>query len=143
MAMHATLLQQLRQALGIHSPSNLQAALTPLISDAAGDPAAFASKLSEFVALVEGSYRQFERAQELRLRSLSESAGELTQANARLREESQRQRHTIDSMLALVNRLQLAAGQVAVPPGEQSAERLIEVAAQLVADGERARERLV
>ena len=155
--MHPTLLQQLGKAFKLSSPDAVEALLARWRARGAvnqakqanqadlDDLANLAEGLRAFFAMVDDSYRQFERAQDLRLRSLTDSATELGQANARLREDSERQRNTIDSIRAVANRMLSAARQEAIAPGapgEQSAERLIAVLSELIADSEHSREQL-
>ena len=152
--MHPTLLQQLGKAFKLSSPDAVEALLARWRARGAvnqakqgdlDDLANLAEGLRAFFAMVDDSYRQFERAQDLRLRSLTDSATELGQANARLREDSERQRNTIDSIRAVANRMLSAARQEAIAPGapgEQSAERLIAVLSKLIADSEHSREQL-
>ena len=128
-SLHAKLTQQLREALQTPSLIETEALLETLFHSAEqphADPtqAQTLRGLQALLGMVDESYRQFDRAQDLRLRSLTDSAAELTRANQRLREEAQRQQALLDSVKTMVNRLLAVNGRAAIPGDEPSIERL-------------------
>jgi PAS domain S-box-containing protein len=140
-AAHVMLMRQMRQALGVATPQALDAWLQGLARGGAEAEKGVAALRALFV-LVDESYRQFDRAQELRLRSLSASSAELMQANARLSEEAAHQRAHIDRMRTMANRMLAAVHREAIPAGERSADHLIGLLADLITESERAHARL-
>ena len=99
------LLRQLRRALKAASPAEAESLLQELFAlsasrDLNARQVQALSGLRDVLAQVDESYRQFDRAQELRLRSLTISSAELMEANRRLRDEAEQQRSLVDSMRA-------------------------------------------
>ncbi len=82
--------------------------------------------LPDFVAVVDEAYDHSERDLTLRARSLEISSRELNDANARLREDSRRQRAVLDTLVTTTNQLMHATGSDAVGD-EPSAELLCDL----------------
>ena len=147
-SLHAKLTQQLREALQTPSLIETEALLETLFHSAEqphADPtqAQTLRGLQALLGMVDESYRQFDRAQDLRLRSLTDSAAELTRANQRLREEAQRQQALLDSVKTMVNRLLAVNGRAAIPGDEPSIERLTQVMGDLMMENEAAHARMI
>jgi PAS domain S-box-containing protein len=146
--MNTMLTQQLRQALQSQSLVEVETLLDGLFQSAerpdVDEKHAQALRgLRALLGMVDESYHQFGRAQELRLRSLTDSSNELTLANTKLREEAGRQQALLDAVQTLVNRLLSASGQAPIPTGEQSIERLTQVMGNLITDSESVQTRLI
>ena len=145
--MHAMLSRQLRRALQAASPEDADSLLHEVFALATGNglnarQAQALNGLREVLARVEESYRQFDRAQELRLRSLTISSSELMEANRRLREETEQQRALIDAMRITANHLLSAAGRAPIPVNEMSAPHVAQLMEQLIAESEAAHARV-
>ena len=102
--------RQLRRALKASTPEEASSLLEDLFATAShkGIDSRHAQALDGLRALlvsVDESYQQFDRAQELRLRSLTVSSAELLEANKRLRLETQQQSALLESMRAVANRM--------------------------------------
>ena len=141
--MHSMLSRQLRQAFKANTPEEVDALLEELFGIAAragADPRHTEALrgLRKLLDMVDESYQQFERAQELRLRSLTVSSAELQQANARLKDESERQRSLIDTMRNMANRMLASGARDAIPADEKSAERLAQLMGELISESESA-----
>jgi PAS domain S-box-containing protein len=146
--MHSTLAQQLRQALQTTSLVEAEALLESLFASAERPEsdvghAQVLRGLRALLGKVDESYQQFDRAQELRLRSLSDNSSELTRANARLQAESARQNSLVAAMHTMANRLLTTSGQALIPAGEQSVERLTQVMDELITESEAAHKRMI
>ena len=145
--MHATLLRQLRRALKATTPAEADHLLHDLFSLAeSGNLSAQQSQalsgLRDVLTQVDESYRQFDRAQDLRLRSLTISSAELMDANRRLREEAAQQKSLVESMRTTANHLLMAADREPISAGETSVQRVAQRMEQLIAESEAARLRL-
>ena len=139
--MHSMLSRQLRRAFKANTPEEADALVEGLYELAARDDAdpkhaQALHGLRKLLDMVGESYQQFDRAQELRLRSLSVSAAELLQANARLRDEAERQRALIDAMRMMANRMLARGARDPIPADEKSAERLAQLMGELISESE-------
>ncbi len=146
-SMHSMLARQLRRSLKAESQAEADNLLNRLFELAESgtlesEQAQALSGLRTLLGSVDESYRQFDRAQELRLRSLTVSSAELLEANQRLRAEAERQQSLITTMRAIANRLLAAAGRDAIPEDEVSAQRVAQLMEQLIDEGEAAQRRL-
>ena len=99
--------------------------------------------LRALLVSVDESYQQFDRAQELRLRSLTVSSAELLEANKRLRRETQQQSALLESMRAVANRMLSASAREPIPAGENSAQHLLEMLSGLITERDAAHQRLI
>ena len=134
--MHAMLTRQLQQAFSAGAPAEAAALLMSLRELAArtdldGKQLQALHGLPKLLDMVDESYRQFERAQELRLRSLTASSAELMQANTRLRDDAERQRALIDSIRTMANRMLAADARDPIAADEHSAEHLTQLMGEL------------
>jgi two-component system sensor histidine kinase/response regulator len=133
--MHRLLQRQLKRALGIADGEALSR-LTDALQHA-DLPASLAPLREGFSVLLErvdSTYQQQERDLKLRERSLSLSSEELTNANQRLREESDRQRSVVASLLETANQLLGTLGREPIGSDDASLERLSHLMASLVED---------
>ena len=134
--MHAMLTRQLQQAFSVGAPAEAVALLASLRELAArtdldGKQLQALHGLPKLLDMVAESYRQFERAQELRLRSLTVSSAELMQANTRLHDDAGRQRALIDSIRTMANRMLAADARDPIAADEHSAEHLTQLMSEL------------
>ena len=140
--------RQLRRALKASTPEEASSLLEDLFATAShkGIDSRHAQALDGLRALlvsVDESYQQFDRAQELRLRSLTVSSAELLEANKRLRLETQQQSALLESMRAVANRMLSASAREPIPAGENSAQHLLEMLSGLITERDAAHQRLV
>ncbi|MBF0424289.1 MAG: response regulator [Magnetococcales bacterium] len=127
--------RQLRRAFGVDTPE----ALTQLVADfqatTGGDSdkgAAFRSGFFWLLDRVARTYERFERDTLHRQDRLQRSSAELQRANARLREDSEKNARIIDSLKHTANELLLSAGHPEIGSDEASLEKLSLLMAELV-----------
>ncbi|CAN7681895.1 PAS domain S-box protein [Pseudoduganella sp. LjRoot289] len=122
--MHRTLARQLRRFCGIDSPEAWRALLDALPAAGAlpGMPppvAALLGGLEQLVEQIDRNFVRYEHDVALRAHVLELRSGELTQANARLRDELGSRNRTLHSVrLAMAELLRHEDGARALPPEE-------------------------
>jgi PAS domain S-box-containing protein len=134
--------RQLKRGLGLTSEADLQALLM-LLRDPNNEAARralpdLASRLPEFLAVIEEAYAQFERDMELKTRSLALSSNELHEKNEKLRHEALSQRKVIDQLRETVNQLLVSRGMEALRDNDTDLLELATLMGQLVSEREQA-----
>ncbi len=136
------LARQLKRAFGIAD----QAGEDLLLGHLARTGGGLDSRFAQFLESVEQAYDQFERDLTLRTRSLELSSTELSQANARLREESERQRRALEALhnsaRHLMQVLEADEQQVELQDDSAGLETLAALITRLVRERSQAEERL-
>ncbi len=142
MTLHKLLARQLKRSLGVNDPTQLDAALAGL------DQVTFNGKplgagLAALLQSVDEAFQQNDRDLSLRTRSLELSSAELTQANNRLREESQAQLRVLQSLRNTANHLLQAVGLQPIEDADSNLEAMTHLLSMLMQDREQARSQLI
>jgi len=133
--LHRLLGRQIRRALATDDDAATDDLLQRLAgmdrSQLPADVACLVEGLHDLLRRVGETYEQHERDLTLRNRSLELSSGELTKANAKLREETAAQARVLTALRSSVNEILALGGQPPLPEDDSGIEALTAIISQL------------